>query len=111
MSFSLSDFPVGSYWKRSDIHALLGGQEQGGISTPSKKPYIIIFSSPRGEEFGYEDGRNPDGFYHYTGEGQVGDMQWVRGNRAIRDHAQLARMDLAPADVGIANVLVTPGTL
>lgn len=88
MSFSLSDFPVGSYWKRSDIHALLGGQEQGGISTPSKKPYITIFSSTRGEEFGYEDGWNSDGFYHYTGEGQVGDMQWVRGNRAIRDHGQ-----------------------
>jgi len=87
-SFPLIDFPVGSYWKRSEIHALLGGQEQGGISTPSKKPYIIIFSSPRGEEFGYEDGWNADGFYHYTGEGQVGDMQWIRGNRAIRDHAE-----------------------
>lgn len=88
MSFSLSDFPVGSYWKRSDIHALLGGQEQGSISTPSRKPYIIIFSSPRGEEFGYEDGWNADGFYHYTDDGQVGDMQWVRGNRAIRDHSK-----------------------
>ena len=88
MNFSLNDFPVGSHWKRSEIHAILGGQEQGGISTPSKKPYIIIFSSPRGEEFGYEDGWNTDGFYHYTGEGQVGNMQWVRGNRAIRDHAQ-----------------------
>ena len=88
LSFTLTDFPIGSYWKRTDIHALLGGQEQGGISTPSKKPYIIIFSSPRGEEFGYEDGWNVDGFYHYTGEGQVGDMRWVRGNRSIRDHAQ-----------------------
>ena len=62
LSFTLTDFPIGSYWKRSDIHALLGGQEQGGISTPSKKPYIIIFSSPRGEEFGYEDGWNADGY-------------------------------------------------
>jgi len=88
MAFTLRDFPIGSHWKRSEIHNILGGQEQGGISTPSKKPYIIIFSSPRGEEFGYEDGWKEDGFIHYTGEGQVGDMQWVRGNRAIRDHAQ-----------------------
>lgn len=87
-SFSLKDFPIGSYWRRSEIHALLGGQEQGGICTPTKQPYIIIFSSPRGEEFGYQDGWKGDGFFHYTGEGQLGDMQWVRGNRAIRDHGQ-----------------------
>jgi 5-methylcytosine-specific restriction protein A len=34
----------------------------------------------------HRDGWNEDRVYLYTGEGQVGDMQWVRGNRAIRDH-------------------------
>lgn len=32
-----------------------------------------------------EDGWNDDGFYHFRGERQ---MQFVRGNRAVRDHAR-----------------------
>jgi 5-methylcytosine-specific restriction enzyme A len=31
------------------------------------------------------DGWNEDGVFLYTGEGQAGDMQFVRGNKAIRD--------------------------
>jgi mutator protein MutT len=30
----------------------------------------------------------PDGLYHYTGEGQRGDMLFRGGNKAIRDHAK-----------------------
>jgi 5-methylcytosine-specific restriction protein A len=58
----LTNFPIGSLWKRASIHDILGGQRQGGISTPSRKPYIILFSSPRGEEYGYQDGWKDDGF-------------------------------------------------
>lgn len=28
-----------------------------------------------------------DGIFEYTGEGQIGEMEFVRGNKAIRDHA------------------------
>ena len=31
---------------------------------------------------------DPMGVYWYTGEGQVGDMKMLRGNKAIRDHHQ-----------------------
>jgi 5-methylcytosine-specific restriction protein A len=81
-------FQVGRvYNRRSDIHGPYGGQQQGGISTPSGYPSIFLFSSPGGRQHGYQDGRNEDGVYLYTGEGQSGDMQFVRGNLAIRDHA------------------------
>jgi 5-methylcytosine-specific restriction protein A len=38
-----------------------------------------------GEQYGYYDGFQEDGIFWYTGEGQVGDMKLIRGNRAIRD--------------------------
>lgn len=83
----VADFEVGRvYHRRDDIHARFGGQRQGGISTPSGVPYIFLFTGESGEQYGYRDGWNEDGVYLYTGEGQAGDMQWVRGNRAIRTH-------------------------
>src|SRR5699024_4685293 len=42
--------------------------------------------SDSGAEHGYRDEFKPDGTYHYTGEGQRGDMSFVRANRALRDH-------------------------
>ncbi len=84
----IGELSAGSLWKRQEIHDRLGGQRQGGISTPADKPYIILFSSPRGEEYGYQDGWDDDGFFRYTGEGQTGDTEFVRGNEAIRDHAK-----------------------
>jgi 5-methylcytosine-specific restriction protein A len=83
-------FEVGRiYNRRDDIHALFGGQRQGGICTPSGAPYIFLFTGESGEQYGYGwDGWNEDGVYLYTGEGQVGDMQFVRGNKAIRAHLE-----------------------
>ncbi len=71
---------------RRDIHARLGGQAQGGISTPADHPVILIFTGKQGEEYGYQDGWTKDGVFQYKGEGQYGDMKFIRGNRAIRDH-------------------------
>ena len=64
---------------------------QGGISTPSNSPFVILFTGEAGSQHGYrdhweeEDGEN---ILHYYGEGQAGDMQDTRGNRAIREHLQ-----------------------
>lgn len=80
-------FEVGKiYNRRRDIHGVYKGQQYGGIATPSKHPYVFIFTSESGEEFGYSDGFNPDGTFRYTGEGQEGDMKMAKGNLAIRDH-------------------------
>jgi 5-methylcytosine-specific restriction enzyme A len=72
---------------RRELHRELGGQWQGGISTPADKPIILLFTGEGGERYGYDDEWEPEGTFRYFGEGQEGDMQFVRGNRAIRDHA------------------------
>ncbi len=77
---------LGTIYKRTDIQNFFGGQRQGGISTPSKRNLILIFSGESGHSYGYQDGWTEDGYFLYTGEGQVGNMDFVRGNRAIRDH-------------------------
>jgi len=80
-------FEIGQVLSRKKIHQLLGGQERNGISTPVADSWILLFTGERGEEFGYEDSWEGDVF-HYTGEGQRGDMQSIRGNKAVRDHKE-----------------------
>jgi 5-methylcytosine-specific restriction protein A len=81
-------FEVGKIYDRQrDIHSRFKGQQQGGISTPADCPFIILFTGETGEQYGYRDDWTDDGVFLYTGEGQVGDMEFVRGNKAIRDHA------------------------
>ncbi|QDU27733.1 hypothetical protein ETAA8_28230 [Anatilimnocola aggregata] len=85
---SVPGYEIGRIYNRTiAIHARFGGQQQGGISTPADYPYVFLFTGESGEQFGYSDGWNKDGVFIYTGEGQKGDMQFVRGNSAIRDHA------------------------
>jgi len=40
-----------------------------------------LFSSPQGEEYGYQDDWLTDQKYQYTGEGQFGKMEMERGNK------------------------------
>lgn len=82
-------FVVGQpYNRKRDIHGRYAGQERGGIATPTSAPLVFAFTSEAGAAFGYEDKFQPDGVFWYTGEGQVGDMQMIRGNAAIANHAQ-----------------------
>ena len=84
----LIKFEIGRvYNRRSEIHGPYGGQWQGGISTPRDRPLVFLFTGESGEQYGYRDGWDDNGVFLYTGEGQEGDMEFVRGNRAIRDHA------------------------
>jgi 5-methylcytosine-specific restriction enzyme A len=79
-------FIVGKTYRRRDLHHCYGGQQQGGISTPAGHPLILLFTGESGEQHGYADGWTPEGIFRYIGEGQVGDMTFVRGNAAIRNH-------------------------
>jgi len=82
-------FEIGQEVRRqSEIHDQLGGQRQGGISTPKDHPYIFIFTSENGHQHGYSDGFRDDGTYWYTGEGQKGDMKMKGGNKAILNHSK-----------------------
>jgi len=81
-------FEIGrTYNRQADLHAIYGGQQQGGIATP-KGRYIFLFTGSSGERYGYSDGWDENGVFLYTGEGKLGDMEFIRGNRAIRDHVQ-----------------------
>jgi 5-methylcytosine-specific restriction enzyme A len=80
-------FEVGAlYNRRAQIHGLLGGQRQGGISTPKDQDVVIAFTGEAGKSHGYEDRWDDDGVFHYFGEGQSGDMRYEGGNRAIDHH-------------------------
>jgi hypothetical protein len=80
-------FKLGAlYRRREEIHGLLGGQMQGGISTPANSPFVILFTGEAGKQHGYSDYWDNEGILHYYGEGQKGDMQDRGGNRAIREH-------------------------
>lgn len=46
----------------------------------------VLITGKEGHEFGYTDWEDPRGVWHYYGAGQEGPMEWVRGNRALRDH-------------------------
>ncbi len=77
----------GVYHRQAEIHDRFGGSRQSGIAPSSKVPAIFIFTGESGEQYGYFDGRDELGVFSYTGEGQVGDMVFKRGNLAIRAHA------------------------
>lgn len=49
-------FQVGKeYHRRSQIHEVYGGQQQGGISTPKSEPLVFLFVSETGGRHGYTD--------------------------------------------------------
>lgn len=80
-------FQVGALYNRqAQIHALLGGQQQGGISTPKESPVIIAFTGQAGLSHGYRDFWDDNEIFHYFGEGQSGNMRYTGGNRAIEQH-------------------------
>lgn len=79
-------FSPGQMYRRRELHEKFGGQRQGGISTPAKAPFILLITGESGKQHGYSDEWTNDGTFLYTGEGQRGDMSFVGGNRAIRDH-------------------------
>ena len=74
------------YHRRRDLHDRYGGQHQSGIATCAKFPYIFLFTSPDGEEYGYRDRWESENLYVLTGQGQFGDMQMEWGNKAILNH-------------------------
>jgi 5-methylcytosine-specific restriction protein A len=82
-------FMVGrTYNRRQEIHKPYGGQWQSGISTPADRPFIFLYSGEIGEQYGYKDGWDENGVFLYSGEAQEGHMQFTRGDRASRDHAE-----------------------
>ncbi|MBF6607883.1 MAG: HNH endonuclease [Flavobacterium sp.] len=76
------------YHRRNDIHAKYGGNWQSGISPSASRPFIFIFTGSSGHQHGYRDGWDNPNVFSYTGEGQLGDMTFTKGNLALRDHKE-----------------------
>lgn len=87
----LKMFVEDQIYRRKDIHDLYGGNRQSGICPSAKAPYIFIFTGLSGEQHGYKDEWLNEDVFSYTGEGQIGDMQFTRGNLALRDHVILSK--------------------
>jgi 5-methylcytosine-specific restriction protein A len=79
-------FTEGQTLRRGDIHDMYGGSRQSGICPSAKMPYIFIFTGSSGHQHGYKDEWLNEDVFSYTGEGQSGDMQFKRGNLALKDH-------------------------
>jgi 5-methylcytosine-specific restriction enzyme A len=81
-------FEPGRVYKRNQLHKEWRGdrrlQQQGGVLTPRGQRFIVLVTGAQGHRYGYRD-EWVDGVFHYFGAGQSGPMEWVRGNRAIRD--------------------------
>jgi hypothetical protein len=73
-------------YKRSTIHDQYGGSRQSGICPSAKFPYIFIFTGSGGSKHGYKDQWENSDVFSYTGEGQAGDMEFTKGNLALKDH-------------------------
>jgi 5-methylcytosine-specific restriction enzyme A len=91
-AFALPRFEIDKVYDRwPEINDLYGGSRQSGISTSAQTPAIFLFTGDTGEQYGYRDAFDDAGVFSYTGEGQIGDMQLTKGNRAIVDHARDGR--------------------
>jgi 5-methylcytosine-specific restriction enzyme A len=78
----------GRLYERKELRARYGGQLQAGIWTPSKFNVVFLFTGSSGEAYGYADKWTAAGTYEYCGEGQIGDMTFTGGNKAVRDHRE-----------------------
>ena len=65
------NFIKNKLYNRRQLHDQYGGNRQNGISNCKGHPIIFIFTGSSGEQYGYEDGWDSEGYFRYTGEGQI----------------------------------------
>jgi len=87
----VSPFKVNQEYVRRDIHLQYGGNWQRGICPSAEYPFIFIFTGRGGSQHGYHDGWENEYVFGYTGEGQSGNMNYTRGNLALRDHVKTGK--------------------
>lgn len=77
--------------ERTEIHDRYGGSVRGGIAPSRSTDNVLVFSDPTvGHQHGYFDHWEGEVF-HYCGEGQTGDQEMKRGNKAILEHEEQGR--------------------
>jgi hypothetical protein len=81
---------VGESYLKTDLHRMFGGNPRAGIC-PTESGVVLIFSDPpSGTRYGYDQNDEVAlGVYRYTGEGQLGDQQLIRGNKSLLSNRKL----------------------
>ncbi len=77
---------VGEQMKRQELHLLVGGSNQTGMTSCLQKTEFMVFHDKKvSKEFGYDawEGWQVDGEFTYTGQGKKGDQELKRGNIGI----------------------------
>jgi len=98
------DISPGTTLLRSELHDRWGGARFGGIEPAPRAESVFLFYKPDVRSaFGYDyDGAQPDGTFHYTGDGQVGDqLPTVGGNKSLLDAGE-GRRGAGGAPSGLA---------
>jgi len=90
------EFIRNKIYKRKELHDEYGGNRQSGICPSSEHPVIFIFSGNTGGKYGYEDGWDNENIFRYSGEGQIGDMEFTRGNKSILNHKEDGKNMVVP---------------
>ena len=89
MDSGTSNWPIkiGQKLKRRQLHALVGGAFQWGITSCMQRSAMLVFNNPKkAREFGYDrwEGWQPNGEFHYTGQGPIGDQDIAtRSNNSL----------------------------
>jgi hypothetical protein len=89
MEYDIEKWPieVGEKLLRKKLHALVGGAHQWGITSCMNGTAMLVFTNPtKAKKFGYDrwEGPVPDGGYHYTGQGPIGDQDVsTRANKSL----------------------------
>ncbi len=83
-----NNFPVeiGQKILKSDLHKLVGGSDQHGMTSCSNGSAFLVFHNPQsGKPFGYDkwEGWQSDGTFHYTGQGANGDQKFAGPNKTL----------------------------
>ncbi len=87
-------FEQGKLYVRSVLHDQYGGQRFSGISTPSRYPFVMLFTGDTAEanKCDYADGWVEDDTFIYSGEGQRGDQKLTKGNYKVFNHKKLGKL-------------------
>lgn len=83
----------GGLIRREELHDRFGGPRKPAIAVSKDTPNIFVFTDPLdGRTRGHLDRWIEDGtIYLFGGEGQKGDQSFVRGNKAVLEHAKDGR--------------------
>jgi hypothetical protein len=78
---------IGQVIKRRELHQLVGGAHQWGITSCMNRTAVLVFSNPhKARKYGYDrwEGSKPNGRFDYTGQGPLGDQDvTTRANKSL----------------------------